>query len=78
MTCREVADFLADYLSGALDAGVQARFERHLGLCSNCQAYLATYRATIAFGRGAFAGDADARTEFPDSLVTTILESLRA
>jgi anti-sigma factor RsiW len=78
MTCRDVADFLADYVSGALDEDVRARFERHLSLCPNCQAYLATYRATIALGRGAFdAGDADARTAFPESLVTTILETLR-
>ena len=78
MTCREVADFLADYISGALAADIRAQFDRHLSLCPNCQAYLATYRATIEVGRQAFAtAAADAATEFPDELVSAILNAVR-
>jgi anti-sigma factor RsiW len=78
MTCREVADFLADYLSGALPADVRAQFDRHLSVCPNCQAYLATYRAAIELGRKAFAApDADAQTEVPDELVSAILNAVR-
>jgi anti-sigma factor RsiW len=78
MTCREVADFLADYLSSALTADVRAQFEQHLSVCPNCQAYLATYRVTIELGRRAFATpDADAQTEVPDDLVRAILNAVR-
>ena len=78
MTCREVADFLADYVSGALAADVRAQFDRHLSVCANCRAYLATYRATIELGRLAFATpDADARDEIPEELVTAILAAVR-
>lgn len=78
MTCREVADFLADYLSNALAADVRAQFEHHLSVCPNCQAYLATYRVTIELGRQAFATpDADAQTEVPDDLVRAILNAVR-
>jgi len=78
MTCREVAEFLADYLSGALAADIRAQFDRHLSLCPNCQAYLATYRATIELGRKAFAtADVDVQTEVPDELVSAILNAVR-
>jgi anti-sigma factor RsiW len=78
MTCREVADFLADYLSNALAADVRAQFEQHLSVCPNCQAYLATYRVTIELGRRAYATpDADAQTEVPGDLVRAILNAVR-
>ena len=78
MTCREVADFLADYVSGALAADVRTQFDRHLSVCPNCRAYLVTYRATIELGRRAFAiPEADAQTEVPAELVSAILNAVR-
>ena len=78
MTCREVADFLMDYLSGELSPDLQAQFDRHLSVCPNCRAYIATYRATIELGRKAFAvPDADAQSEVPEELVSAILSSFR-
>jgi anti-sigma factor RsiW len=78
MTCREIADFLMDYVSGELPPDVQAEFDRHLSVCPNCRAYIATYRATIDLGRNAFAvADADAQEEVPEELVSAILDSFR-
>ena len=51
MTCREVADFLAEYVAGTLAADIRGQFDRHLSVCPNCRAYLATYRATIDWAR---------------------------
>jgi len=74
MTCRELADFLMDYLNEDLPDDVRAAFDRHLALCPNCVAYVKTYRTTIELGRRAFADDeADAGTEVPDELVRAIL-----
>jgi anti-sigma factor RsiW len=74
MTCREMADFLMDYLNEDLPDDVRAAFDRHLALCPNCVAYVETYRTTIELGRRAFADDeADAGTEVPDELVRAIL-----
>lgn len=47
MTCREVADFLDDYLGGELVAETRGRFEAHLIDCRDCLAYLRGYRDTI-------------------------------
>jgi anti-sigma factor RsiW len=74
MTCRELADFLMDYLNEDLPDDVRAAFHRHLALCPNCVAYVKTYRTTIELGRRAFADDeADAGTEVPDELIRAIL-----
>ena len=76
MTCLEIADFLFDYLSGELAADVRLRFERHLALCGNCRAYLATYRATIRLASAANVTATAAAV--PEELVTAIVDSLRA
>lgn len=47
MTCRDLIEFLAEYLEGGLSAEVRARFERHLAVCPDCRAYLGSYRQTI-------------------------------
>lgn len=78
MTCREAADFLADYLTGTLPADVRAQFERHLAACSNCRAYLATYAAMPDVARAAWTdSERDAGSAMPEDLVRAILDSLR-
>jgi mono/diheme cytochrome c family protein len=67
MTCRELADFLADYLSDDLSAETRTQFEQHLSRCPNCRQYLADYRATIELGRRAFTDeDAGVPAEVPE------------
>lgn len=73
MTCRECAEFLADYLSGELPAKVQATFDRHLALCPNCVTYLEQYTATIRAGKAAFADDSSEGVSFPEELIRAIL-----
>ena len=74
MTCRELADFLMDYLNEDLPSDVRHDFDHHLSLCPNCVAYVRTYRTTIALGRQAFADvDAEAGAEVPRELVQAIL-----
>ena len=70
MTCRDCAEFLADYVGDELPSDVRATFERHLKACPNCVTYLEQYKVTIQAGRAAFAGD-DA--DFPEELVRAIL-----
>jgi anti-sigma factor RsiW len=52
-TCREVIDFLMDYLEGGLAPVRRRAFEQHLAECPSCVAYLASYRATVELARGA-------------------------
>jgi anti-sigma factor RsiW len=74
VTCREFADFIADYLSGELPSDSRTAFDHHLGLCVNCQRYLTGYQETIRLGKRAFADDdAGVPEEVPDDLVRAIL-----
>jgi anti-sigma factor RsiW len=38
---------IADYLEGRLNPKVLATFEKHLGQCPDCTAFLNTYKKTI-------------------------------
>ena len=77
MTCRELADFLMDYLEGGLSDSVRGNFERHLAACPNCRRYLATYRFATALGQRAFDDDDQLATlaGVPEDLVEAILTS---
>jgi anti-sigma factor RsiW len=78
VTCRELIEFIVDYLDGQLPAGVHEPFEHHLSLCPACQRYLRQYRATASAGVAAFADpDADVPDDVPAQLITAILESRR-
>jgi anti-sigma factor RsiW len=76
MTCREFAEFLADYLANELPSDVEASFERHMRNCPNCRRYLASYRETVALGRKAFDDEsASVPTDVPEGLVQAILQA---
>ena len=77
MTCREMSEFLLEYVAGELPVDVVAEFERHLGVCPNCEEFLRQYKATIRAGRAAFEDpDADASAEAPADLIRAILDTL--
>jgi anti-sigma factor RsiW len=74
VTCRELTDFILDYLSGELPAESRVAFERHLSRCTNCHRYLASYQASVALGKAAFEEpDAPVPPDVPEQLVTAIL-----
>ena len=76
MSCREFADFIADYLSGDLPVPIREQFDQHLSVCANCVRYLDGYKATIALGKAAFDhGGQSVPTEVPDELVKAILKA---
>jgi anti-sigma factor RsiW len=47
LSCREMVELITDYLEGTLPAADAARFDRHLGECDGCRAYLDQMRLTI-------------------------------
>ena len=78
-TCEDVIGFLDDYVSGDLAPEQRAVFEAHLGRCPYCRDYLATYRDTIALGRGLADPAQDRAVNGPPAeLVEAITASLLA
>jgi anti-sigma factor RsiW len=51
ITCKQLAEFLIDFVSGELEPEHQERIERHLQLCPPCVTYLETYKLTIRLTR---------------------------
>jgi anti-sigma factor RsiW len=75
LTCREVIDFLSDYLDRQLPAVTATAFEEHLAVCPDCVAYLDNFRATLVASRTAFATSSS--MPIPEELVDAIVSSLR-
>jgi anti-sigma factor RsiW len=75
MTCRELTEFLLDYLSGSLPEAECAAFETHLRECPPCEAYLQTYQATVHLIKVVFRGPEIEPDALPEPLVRAILNA---
>ena len=77
MNCREVTEFLHEYLFGNLPAAERSEFEKHLAECPWCVAYLESYQKTIQLGRAALSASEDAPllAEAPEELIQVILHA---
>jgi anti-sigma factor RsiW len=71
MNCREVTEFLADYLMGDLPAATLSLFQAHIAGCPDCRNYLDSYRGTIALSRSAM--NAIDLPPMPEELVRAVL-----
>jgi len=72
LTCRELIDFLNEYVDGTLDVTRRAAFDAHLRACPDCVHYLSSYRATMDLCKEAAADD-PILADVPDDLVRAIL-----
>ena len=77
MTCRELNDFLLDYLEGGLAVPARAEFDHHLGLCPDCVRYLDDYREVIRMG-GLCGVEEALPADVPEALVRAILAARAA
>jgi anti-sigma factor RsiW len=77
MNCREFTEFLNDYLFGCLPPTVRAEFEKHLGDCPWCVAYIDGYQKTVKLGQAAFSAveDAPPPADAPEELIQAILRA---
>jgi len=46
--CPKLVALLSDYLDGRLPADVKADLEQHLSGCSECTAFVGTFRSTVS------------------------------
>ncbi len=74
MTCKEVNEFLTDYLDGTLPWRQRLSFNVHLMICEHCRVYLASYSATVRATESL--GKVDEQP-VPDELVRAIVTARR-
>jgi anti-sigma factor RsiW len=72
-TCRELIDFLDDYVAGDLPRDHAEGFEWHLARCPSCVAYVASYRDTIRAAQHACAIEIE---DVPPDVLTAILATV--
>ncbi len=73
LTCREVNDFLADYLAGELEPDTREVFDAHLTRCPECVAYLRSYAETIRLAKVALSDPpGPLPADMPERLVRAI------
>jgi RNA polymerase sigma-70 factor (ECF subfamily) len=46
--CPRIVSLLSDYLDGRLPSDVRADLDRHLAGCSECTAFVGTFRSTVS------------------------------
>ncbi|MFN8547558.1 MAG: zf-HC2 domain-containing protein [Candidatus Eisenbacteria bacterium] len=79
MNCRELVEFLMQYLDGDLPPAEATHFEEHVQMCPPCLAYLETYRAAIRAGKKVCCHEEESlRRAIPEELVQAILAARRA
>ena len=69
--CRDVAEFLDDYVEDRLGPDRRAVFERHLAICTDCDSYLAGYRSSILLAQAL--PDGSPPPDVPRDLIEAIL-----
>jgi len=76
MTCREIADFLMQYIDGEFPWRERTAFKFHLALCPMCRGYSKSYERTVKIARSSKSTVDDPNPEsVPDELVRAILKS---
>ena len=78
MTCREVVDFLTEYLEGALPTEQHRLFTTHLEECRDCVMYVKSYEEAVRLGKTALSRtDEPVSPDVPEELVQGILTARR-
>ena len=71
MSCRQMAEYLSDYLDGELSTSLSALIEAHRGECPPCQAFIRTLEKSVSLVRS------QPRELLPPALKKKLLEALR-
>jgi predicted anti-sigma-YlaC factor YlaD len=74
ITCRQLEEFIIDYLEGDLPKRQRTVFELHLMLCPECRNYLAAYRETMELAKRVATSEPPSLADkMPEDLIRAIL-----
>jgi len=74
MTCKQLIEFLSEYLAGGLSADERARFESHLSMCSACRRYLSQFKTAMDLTNQL---KSDPAPQLPPDLVKAIVDAAK-
>lgn len=76
LTCKQLDEFLVDFLDGSLPFRTKLSMHMHLGLCKACRDYVRDYERAITLGRKACTAEEEV-SEVPEELVQAVLTNLQ-
>jgi anti-sigma factor RsiW len=78
ITCRELIEFLMDYLDGTLTSQQRHEVDRHLAVCPSCVEYIKGYQESVKLGKTVLkADDGPCPANVPEDLVQAVLAARR-
>lgn len=79
ITCRELIEFLMEYLDGVMTPERRHEVDRHLAVCPSCVEYVKSYQEAVRLGKAALkADDSPCPPEVPEELVRAVLAARKA
>ncbi len=73
LTCREIIDFLMEYIDRTLPDEQRREFERHLAVCPSCVNYLESYQSAVRLGKAAMVDpEQPAEQLVPEALIRAV------
>jgi len=76
LNCRQIEDFIDDYLDESMAWRKRALFRSHLLMCRECRSYIDAYKRAVALGKNVFSdGDGPPPEDVPEELVKAILDA---
>jgi anti-sigma factor RsiW len=76
ISCRDLVEFLNEYVDDELPPERRGVFERHLTICDDCRRYVEQYRSVMNLSALAFAAPgAPTLPPVPEALVRAILDA---
>lgn len=74
ITCRECAEFLGEYIDGALPSIQRVELERHLRKCPQCVTFIEQYKRTIELAKNCICkNDTGPKVPPPEELIRAIM-----
>ncbi len=74
--CRELIEFLDDYVADRLAPATRRAFDAHLEQCPACRNYLASYRQTMEMSKDARDADDASPPPMPRAVMRAILDAI--
>lgn len=77
LTCRELEEFIGDYVDGKLPAITNIKFIMHLLLCQDCKSYIRAYKRSIEMSKKLCDKlDSEVPEDVPEELIKFVLENI--
>ncbi len=77
ITCKQLCEFLYDFVEGELPADRRESFEAHVKMCPPCEQYLKQYEHTIRMTKRCMCPGVEKPPPVPDDMIKAIMTAMK-